>query len=201
MVQYIVMKTVIYLVRHGEVHNPEGIFYERLPGFHLSDLGVAQVHELGKFLSDKGVSAIYASPLERTRQTADIIASYQRGVAVTHDKRLLEVSSMIRGQKQVDLALERWNFYKLKYTKLGGEKLSDIWKRIGSFFKETVRKHKGQAIVVVSHGDPIMISMVKHKGKRLSVHEIRGVEYVQTAKGFQFIFEEFTAVEVNTLNF
>ncbi len=195
------MQTVIYLVRHGDVHNPDGVFYERLPGFYLSELGITQAHTLGKFLSDKKISAIYASPLERTNQTADIIASYQHGLNVIHDKRLLEVSSVKRGQKQADLAAERWNFYKPKYTKLGGEKLSDIWKRINSFFKEAVQKHKGQAIVVVSHGDPVMISMVKHKGKRLTVDEIRGVEYVQTARGFQFVFEEYSAVEVNKLVF
>ena len=195
------MQTVIYLVRHGDVHNPDGVFYERLPGFYLSELGITQAHTLGKFLSDKKISAIYASPLERTNQTADIIASYQHGLNVIHDKRLLEVSSVKRGQKQADLAAERWNFYKPKYTKLGGEKLSDVWKRINSFFKEAVQKHKGQAIVVVSHGDPVMISMVKHKGKRLTVDEIRGVEYVQTARGFQFVFEEYSAVEVNKLVF
>ena len=195
------MQTVIYLVRHGDVHNPDGVFYERLPGFYLSELGITQAHTLGKFLSDKKISAIYASPLERTHQTADIIASYQHGLNVVHDKRLLEVSSVKRGQKQADLAAERWNFYKPKYTKLGGEKLSDVWKRINSFFKEAVQKHKGQAIVVVSHGDPVMISMVKHKGKRLTVDEIRGVEYVQTARGFQFVFEEYSAVEVNKLVF
>lgn len=195
------MKTTVYLVRHGDVHNPEGIFYERIAGFRLSDLGRQQAKLLGDFLSGKRLSAIYASPLERTQETASYIVSHHPHLSVIRDERLIEVASSKRGQKQKDLALERWNFYKPEYTKLGGEKLSDIWRRMNGFFRETVRKHQGQTIVAVSHGDPIMISSVKHMGKRLSLASIRNVEYVDTAKGFEIVFEGFSAIEVNKLNF
>lgn len=195
------MKTVIYLVRHGDVHNPDEILYERMDGFPLSDLGRLEAHRLGKFLSDKNIYAIYASPLERTRETAGIVASYHNGLTVVHDERLLEVLTTARGKKLKDLAAERWNFYKPSYTKKGGENLADIWKRMGHFFHEALRKHKGQEIVVVSHGDPVMVTMVKHMGKRLTLASIRGEEYVQTAKGFRIVFEEFSAVEVSKLDF
>jgi broad specificity phosphatase PhoE len=195
------MKTIIYLVRHGEVHNPQKIMYERLPGYHLSEVGKQQAHELGKYLSDKAISAIYASPLERTRQTAYIIASYHKGISIVHDERLLEVSTTARGMSIVHLEEERWNFYKPKYTKLGGEKLSDIWKRMQATFDDILTKHKGQEVVVVSHGDPVMVSMIKHKGRPLRIAEIRGAEYVQTAHGFRLVFDEFRAVEVSKLEF
>lgn len=195
------MRTVIYLVRHGDVHNPDAIFYERIPGFQLSDLGRVQAHALGKFLSQKSPATIYASPLERTQETARIIASYQKNIAVTLDERLLEVSSVVRGKKQEDLARIRWNFYRREYTKLGGESLADIWRRMQDFFKETVKKHAGQVIVVVSHGDPIMVSMIKHKGKRLSLAEIRGEDYVDTAKGFTLVYEGAIPTMVERLQF
>ncbi len=195
------MKTTIYLVRHGDVYNPDGIFYERIAGFRLSDLGRAQAKALGNFLSQKDVHAIYASPLERAQETASYILSHHQHLSIIPDERLIEVSSMKRGQKQKDLALERWNFYKPAYTKLGGEKLGDIWKRMNSFFRDVLRKHEGQNIVAVSHGDPIMISSVKHQGNRLSVSAIRDQEYVETAKGFELVFEGFGATEVNKLQF
>lgn len=195
------MKTTIYLVRHGDVHNPDQILYERLPGFRLSELGIKQAHELGKYLSDKSITAIYASPLERTRETANIIASYHKGITVVHDERLLEVSTTARGLSLAELTVEHFDFYKPKYTKLGGEKLSDIWKRMRSSIRDIVKHHKGHEVVIVSHGDPVMVSMIRHKGRPLRIAEIRGEEYVATARGFRLVFDEFRATEVSKLDF
>jgi broad specificity phosphatase PhoE len=194
------MKTIIYLVRHGEVHNPDKIFYGRIPGFMLSETGRKQARDLGKFLSGKKISAIYSSPLERTRETASFIASFH-DVPVLYDERLLEVHSLTQGRLITELALERWDFYQPKFTKSGGETLRDVWKRMDRFFREAVKKHKGQEIVVVSHGDPVMISAIKHRGRPLRLAEIRGQEYVQTARGFSIIFEEFRATRVTKLDF
>lgn len=194
-------KTTIYLVRHGDVHNPDKIFYERIPGFQLSELGRQQAQALSEFLAKKNITHIYSSPLERTRETTSYIAAHHSQASIVYDERLLEVSSVKRGKKINDLALERWNFYKPEYTRLGGEKLSDIWRRMQHFFIETVKKHAGQEIVVVSHGDPIMVSMIKHKGKRLSLSNIRGEDYVDTAKGFEIVFDGLTTVEVRRLDF
>lgn len=194
-------KTTIYLVRHGDVHNPDGVFYERIPGFRLSELGRQQAHALGKFLASKSIDVLYASPLERAQETATIISSFHSQLPIISDERLIEVSSMKRGQKQADLALERWNFYKPQYTKLGGERMSEIWTRMQNFLHDIVRKNQGKRIVAVSHGDPIMLSMVKHLGKRLSLSSIRGEEYIDTAKGFELIFEGLSPLGLNKIDF
>ena len=195
------MKTVIYLVRHGEVHNPDRIMYERLPGFLLSDRGRIQAHTLGKHLSTRLLAAVYTSPLERARETADIIASYHNNVMVIHDERLLEVSTGARGMHVTHLERDHWNFYSPKYRKYHDEKMSDIWNRMRRAIRDIVKKHKGQEVVVVSHGDPLMISIAKHKGRPLRRPEIRGEEYVQTARGFRIVFEDFRATEVSKLEF
>lgn len=195
------MRTTIYLVRHGDVHNPEQIMYERLPGFQLSELGRKQAHNLGKFLSGKKVSALYASPLERTIETATIVSSYHKNLSIVKDERIIEVSTTARGMSVKVLEAMHWDFYTPEFTQKGGETLEDIWKRMNHFFEEAVKKHKGQEIIVVSHGDPIMVSAVKHKGKPLTLSEIRGEEYVPTAKGFQIIYEEARPTEVNRLDF
>ncbi len=195
------MKTTIYLVRHGDVHNPEGIFYERIPGFRLSEFGRLQAELLGNYLASKEIGAIYASPLERAQETASYVLSHHPHLSIIADERLIEVSSVKRGKKQKDLAVDHWNFYKPEYTRLGGEKMSDIWERMSHFFREVVRKHEGQAIVAVSHGDPIMIAQAKHRGKQLTLSSIRGEEYVETAKGFELVFRTGSPVEVNRLVF
>lgn len=195
------MRTIVYLVRHGDVHNPTKILYERMSGFPLSELGKKQAHALGKFLSEKKIFTIYASPLERAQETASIVASYHRALQIISDERLLEVSTPARGRKFEELAQERWNFYKKDLVDRGGERLSDIWKRMQHFLKEKVKKHQGQEIVVVSHGDPIMVSMIKHKGKRLTLNEIRTQDYVDTAKGFALVFERDTIIAVDPLQF
>ena len=66
--------TTIHFVRHGKVENPGHLLYERLPGFHLSEVGVrmaqATAHYIAVSPQLNTVSAIYSSPLERTRETA-----------------------------------------------------------------------------------------------------------------------------------
>lgn len=63
----------IFLVRHGEVDNPSRILPGRLPNFHLSVHGRAQAKQAGLFLQKQHIDIIYTSPLERCRETADII--------------------------------------------------------------------------------------------------------------------------------
>ncbi|MBI5449402.1 histidine phosphatase family protein [Candidatus Gottesmanbacteria bacterium] len=196
------MKTTIYLVRHGAVENPGEVIYGRMPGFPLSSEGREQAHRLGRRLSDKKISAIYASPLARTRETAGIISSFHKNIAIHFDERLLEVHSPgLEGKPFADIARDSWNFYKPRYVRqFGGERLIDIWMRMREFISESALKHRGQEIVVVSHGDPIMIVQAKHRGRRLVLGEIRGPEYVGTAQGIQLDFSEFGAVEVSKID-
>lgn len=77
--------TTIHFVRHGEVENPEHLLYERLPGFHLSNRGVrmakATAHYFATAPQMREISAIYSSPLERTRETAREIEKALRNIA------------------------------------------------------------------------------------------------------------------------
>ena len=86
--------TTIHFVRHGKVENPGHLLYERLPGFHLSEVGVrmaqATAHYIAVSPQLNTVSAIYSSPLERTRETAgEILTALNevRGAAGTHHRR------------------------------------------------------------------------------------------------------------------
>lgn len=89
-------RTVVHLLRHGEVHNPDGILYGRLPGFRLSDDGVRQAEVVAAYLSDHDVVHVAASPLQRAQQTAAPIAA-RHGLDVVTDEGLIEATSMFEG--------------------------------------------------------------------------------------------------------
>ncbi|HUR72927.1 MAG TPA: histidine phosphatase family protein, partial [Sporichthya sp.] len=57
--------TIVHVVRHGEVFNPEGVLYGRLPGYHLSELGVKMAERIAETFAGADIAALVSSPLER----------------------------------------------------------------------------------------------------------------------------------------
>ena len=80
--------TLIHVVRHGEVHNPERILYGRLPGYHLSELGQQMAQAAAEHLADRRITYVVSSPLERARETAAPIAR-AHGLEVASDEHLV----------------------------------------------------------------------------------------------------------------
>ncbi|HZB51818.1 MAG TPA: histidine phosphatase family protein, partial [Mycobacteriales bacterium] len=81
--------TIVHMLRHGEVHNPDHIMYGRLPGWHLSGLGRGMAERVAKKISDRDIVHLVSSPLERARETAAPLAE-ALGLSVHVDDRLLE---------------------------------------------------------------------------------------------------------------
>jgi broad specificity phosphatase PhoE len=90
-------RTVVHLLRHGEVFNPAGVLYGRLPGFRLSDDGVGMAKLAATALAGRDVTHLVSSPLERAQQTAEPIA-IEFGLGVTIDERLIESENMFEGR-------------------------------------------------------------------------------------------------------
>ncbi|HYH32777.1 MAG TPA: histidine phosphatase family protein [Pseudonocardia sp.] len=90
-------RTVVHLLRHGEVHNPTGILYGRLPGFHLSVKGRDQAEIVAKALADVDVTAVLASPLQRAQETAAPLAAVH-GLEVHTDAGLIEADNRFEGE-------------------------------------------------------------------------------------------------------
>jgi broad specificity phosphatase PhoE len=91
-------RTVVHLLRHGEVFNPEGILYGRLPGYRLSDNGVRQAGIVAAFLADTDLAAVLASPMQRARETAAPIAA-AHGLEIHTEDRLIEADNRFEGQR------------------------------------------------------------------------------------------------------
>ena len=82
-------KTVVHLLRHGEVENPDRIIYGRLPGYHLSANGHKMARAAEDFFAGRGVTALFSSPLDRALETARPVAE-RLGLPVVIDERLIE---------------------------------------------------------------------------------------------------------------
>lgn len=88
--------TVVHLLRHGEVDNPDHVMYGRLPGYHLSTLGRRMAERVAKALLDRDITYLVSSPLERARETAAPLAE-ALGLDVHVDDRLIEAGNAFQG--------------------------------------------------------------------------------------------------------
>lgn len=165
--------TTINFVRHGKVYNPNHVLYERLPGFHLSTSGRRMAETTGRYIAESPqlntATAVYSSPLDRTRETADAILielnalCAERGqeqLKLLTDKRLIEAGNDFRGKRigHGDGALWRPENLKLVrnlWRPTWGESYRSIANRVQDFALEKVDEHPGEQIVVVSHESPI----------------------------------------------
>ena len=91
-------QTRVHVMRHGEVYNPTGILYGRLPGFHLSEMGRAQAEAVADALADRDIVAVIASPLQRAQETAAPIAA-KHGLPVDTDPELIESANFFEGKR------------------------------------------------------------------------------------------------------
>src|SRR5260370_517905 len=105
--------TVVHLLRHGEVHNPNHVLYGRLPGYHLSGNGQLMAAAAADYFDGRPVAALFASPLERAQETAQPVAD-RLGLQITTDDRLIESANVLEG-KSVSLASLAANPLNWKY--------------------------------------------------------------------------------------
>lgn len=154
---YNMSMTRIYFIRHGAVENPRNIFYGRLSRFPLSETGEKQIEKAAKLFQQKNIAAIYTSPLLRAVQTARILQT-QLNMRSFHNARdLLEVRTSLQGKSYSYLRLHNYNVFSSKTNPIIAESIPDILKRMQRFVIKINKAYPDQAIIAVSHGDPIMI--------------------------------------------
>ncbi len=165
------MKTIVHLLRHGEVHNPEGVLYGRLPGYHLSDDGRLMAEAAAKWLDGRDVTALYCSPMERAQETAEPIAT-TLGLQVTTDEQLIEGGNHFEGYTfgVGDGSLRRarhWPYLWNPFRPSWGEPYEVMARRMLDVMAEAREAARGHEAVCVSHQLPIWVTRRKIEGRRL----------------------------------
>lgn len=161
------MKTIIYFVRHGKVYNPANILYGRLPGYGLQKEGKQQIEQTARFLAKEQVDLLYTSPLLRAKQTADIINQKLKLSKMYFSKNILEINTSLQGSSMAYVESLHFDAFAAPGRDIKGETIEEALKRMDKFVHTIIKKHQGKKIVVVSHGDPIML--VKAKLTRLPI--------------------------------
>ena len=152
-------RTIVNVMRHGEVHNPEGILYGRLPDYHLTARGRAQARAVADWLAQRDIVYVVASPLERAQETAAPIAA-AHGLAVDVDESLIESHNVFQGEKVSpgDGALRdprNWWHLRNPRTPTWGEPYAEIAVRMRAAVERARIEAAGHEAVCVSHQLPV----------------------------------------------
>ena len=168
-------RTVVHLVRHGEVFNPAGLLYGRLPDYHLSDLGQEMAGLVAEDLRCRDITHLRCSPLERAQETIAPLAD-ALGLPVTTDERVVEADNQLQGLKVTASALARnpktWWLFRNALRPTWGEPYRDIVARMRLALRDAAAAAAGHEAVIVSHQLPIWMARCDAEGRRL-VHDPR----------------------------
>ncbi|MFE7615186.1 histidine phosphatase family protein [Streptomyces sp. NPDC057496] len=153
--------TVVHLMRHGEVHNPEGVLYGRRPGYHLSELGRQMADRVAEHLAGRDITHVVASPLERAQETAAPIAGAHE-LDLATDERLIEAANVFEGKTfgVGDGALRKpdnWKHLTNPFRPSWGEPYIEQVVRMMGALDAARDAARGHEAVCVSHQLPIWI--------------------------------------------
>ena len=165
-------RTVVHLMRHGEVHNPEGVLYGRLDGYHLSDLGHEMARTVADHLADHDVTHVVASSLLRAQETAAPVAE-AHGLPITTDDRVIEAANAFEGKlvgamNPLDfLHPTHWSKLVNPLRPSWGEAYAEVAERMSAAIADARSAARGHEAVIVSHQLPIWTARNAVMGKRL----------------------------------
>ena len=168
--------TLVLLVRHGQTPTTGKLLPGRAPGLHLADKGVEQAQAAADRLAAlEKVDAIYASPLERARETAAPIGK-AFGQKVIIDKGLLECDfgEWTGAELKNLMKLPEWTTVQRSPSTFrfpGGESFTEMQTRIVSALDRLCRAHPGGTVVCVSHADPIKAAVAHAMGTHIDLFQ------------------------------
>ncbi|MEC8975610.1 MAG: MSMEG_4193 family putative phosphomutase [Actinomycetota bacterium] len=170
--------TLILFVRHGQTPTTGIELYGRKPGVHLSELGLSQAESVAERISEmnqRGIAAIYSSPLVRTRETATPISN-ALGIPIKQSRGLIELDvGDWTGRKLNQLRkLKAWSTvqkYPSGFRFPNGESFVEMQTRISQTVDGFVSEHPGATVVAVSHADPIRALIAHAMGTHLDLFQ------------------------------
>ena len=169
--------TLVLLVRHGQTPTTGSVLPGRTRGLHLADSGREQAAAVAERIAPFAdrVGGVYASPLERTRQTAAPIAK-ALGQQVRVDRGLLEADfgDWTGSKLKVLMKLPEWKAVQHRPSTFrfpGGESFAEMQLRMNGALERLVAAHPGKVVVAVSHADPIKAAVAQAMGCHLDLFQ------------------------------
>jgi broad specificity phosphatase PhoE len=167
-------ETIVHLLRHGEVHNPQGVLYGRRDGFHLSDLGNQMANRVAEVIGGRDITHMRVSPLERAQETARPLAQ-ARGLEIVTDDRVIESASKFEGVNFSDGAMaivkqpRLWRHLYNPFRPSWGEPHGEIVARMMAAVRDAREAAQGHEAVIVSHQLPIWTTRLHVEKRRGSI--------------------------------
>jgi probable phosphoglycerate mutase len=164
--------TTVLLVRHGRTPTTGILLPGRAPGLSLAPAGRAEAEAAAVRIARLGrVGAVYASPLERARETAAPIARDQ-GLVVLIEPGLSELNIGGWTGMRIDDALRRPEWIAIRqypsgFRFPGGESFAEMQARVMAALVALAERHRGERVVAVSHADPIKAAVAHARGQGL----------------------------------
>jgi broad specificity phosphatase PhoE len=153
------------------VHNPEGVLYGRIPGYHLSDLGHRMAESAAKHLAGHPVTALFASPLQRAQESA---APWEKqfGLEITTDERLIEPTNKFEGQTfefgpKIVTKPQSWPWVMNPFKPSWGEPFASVADRMLAVIEDAWQSVDDGEVVMVSHQMPIVMVQRYVTGRKL----------------------------------
>lgn len=166
-------RTIVHLMRHGEVHNPLGVLYGRIAGYNLSDLGHEMAETVAQdFLKERDITHLVSSPLERAQETAQPTAKIL-GLPIVTDDRVIEADNKFEG---LTVGVGDGAFSKPKYwpwlwnpfRPSWGEPYAKIAKRMHAAVDDAREAARGHEALIVSHQLPVWIARRAYESARFA---------------------------------
>jgi len=167
--------TRLVLVRHAVTDHTGPLLSGRMPGIDLSEKGRGQAEAAAERLAVLPIAAVYASPIERTTQTAQLIAKHH-GLDVQALPGVIEADyGDWTGGKIADLAkTDEWRVVQVAPSRAqfpGGETIREMQARTIGALDEVIAAHSHETVVVVSHADPIKSAIAHYTGMHLDLFQ------------------------------
>jgi len=190
--------TIVHLLRHGEVENPSGVIYGRLPGYHLSAEGRQMAGAAADYFAERPVAALFASPLERAQETARPVAE-RLGLEVVTDGRLIEpwnhFEGLVFGVGDGALRKPRhWRHLVNPFQRSWGEPYDRVVARVSAVIERARLAAEGREAVCVSHQLPIWATRRSAEERRLWHDPRRRECALGSVTSFAFSGEKLTGI-------
>jgi broad specificity phosphatase PhoE len=166
-----VSAAAIHLVRHGEVHNPTGVLYGRIPGFGLSDLGKRMAAASAESLAGRPITALVSSPLQRTRESSQPWTE-RFGLEPRIDERVIEPWNRFEGTRvrlgpSLVARPQVWGWVRNPFRPSWGEPYVSIAARMLAAITDAWESVDSGEVVIVSHQLPIWMVHRSLAGEKL----------------------------------